>query len=92
MYVHTIREEILFFDNGTVLRSNVDIQMINRQNVEKMTENVDNMTENVEEMTENVDEMTENVDKMTENVNKMTDNVDFICPRPQGIGATHRGR
>jgi hypothetical protein len=29
---------------------------------------------------------------MTENVNKMTDNVDFICPRPQGIGATHRGR
>jgi methyl-accepting chemotaxis protein len=65
------------------LRSSVDVQSTDRQNVDKMTENVDKMTENVDKMTENVDKMTENVDKMTENVNKMTGNV---YSSPKGLG------
>jgi hypothetical protein len=40
---------------GHHLRSNADIQITDRHNVDKMTENVYKMTENVYKMTENVD-------------------------------------
>jgi hypothetical protein len=40
---------------NTAQRTDVDIQMADRKNVDKMTENVDKMTENVDKMTENAD-------------------------------------
>jgi hypothetical protein len=82
-------------------RSDVDIQITDRQNVDRMTKNVARMTENVDRMTKmstewqkcrqndkNVDRMTDNVDRMTENVDRMTENVDFIRPllsAPRGL-------
>jgi alpha-L-arabinofuranosidase len=38
----------------------VDIQITDRQNVDKMAENVDKMAENVDKMAENVDKTAEN--------------------------------
>jgi hypothetical protein len=47
---------------GHYVCSNVDIQLTDRQNVDKMTEDVDKMTEDVNRMTEDVNRMIENVD------------------------------